>query len=311
MSDRLLKYVFGPVPSRRLGRSLGVDLVPMKTCTLDCVYCQLGRTSEKTIERKEFVPFDDVVADLSHALSGRDRPDYITLAGSGEPTLYSRLGELIDHIHQLTDIPVDVLTNGTLLFDGRVRDEVGKSDLIIPSLDAGDPQTFVRINRPADGITFDKVVAGLSEFCKRFGPKVWLEVFIVKDINDSDTQVLKIAEITKALAVSRVQLNTAVRPAAEPTVRPLGPERLGELANLFDPPAQIIADYPQQQVRGEFKVKMQAVADLLRRRPCTLGDISTGLNVQPAETAKIIEKLIRARKIRSQRRRGQLYYLAE
>jgi len=286
-------------------------LIPMKTCTLDCVYCQIGRTNHKTAERREFVPFDDVIEELSRALTERVAPDYITLAGSGEPTLYRRLGELIDRIHELTDVPVDVLTNGTLFFDPEVRDEVGRADLVIPSLDAADGETFDRINRPAAGITFEKVLTGLREFCRTFGSKVWLEVFIVKDINDGDDHVSRIAEIAGTLNVTRVQLNTAVRPAAERYVKPVTAARMAELAELFDPPAEIIADFPEQPVCGEFAVKTDAVLDMLRRRPCTMQDISAGLNVQPAETAKIIEKLTRAQKVSSEERQGRLYYLAE
>ena len=139
-------HIFGPVPSRRLGRSLGIDLVPHKTCSYDCIYCQLGRTTCKTIERKEWVPLDAVVAELETKLS--PRPDYVTLSGSGEPTLYSRLDELIDRIKHLTDIPVAVLTNGSLLWQEVVQQQLAAADLVMPSLDAGNATAFHLVNRP-------------------------------------------------------------------------------------------------------------------------------------------------------------------
>jgi len=289
---------------------LGVDLIPPKTCTLDCVYCQIGRTTEKSIERREFVPLEDVAAEIARVLAGGVRPDYITLAGSGEPTLYSRLGELIDRIHSLTDVPVDVLTNGTLLFDPRVRDEVARADLIVPSLDAGDAATFERINRPAPAIGFDQYIDGLREFCRQHGSKVWLEVFIVQGINDSDEAVDRIAAIANDLGVARIQLNTAVRPPAEPDVQAVTPQRLAEIADRFEPRAEVVADFPEKEYTGQFQGGVEAVLETLRRRPCTLDDLAAGLDMHRPEIAKVLEKLLRAGRIAGEQRQGRLYYLA-
>jgi wyosine [tRNA(Phe)-imidazoG37] synthetase (radical SAM superfamily) len=305
-----LKYVFGPVPSRRLGKSLGVDLLVPKTCTFDCIYCQVGRTTEKSVVRAESVPLDDVLAELSQALATIDRPDHISLAGSGEPTLYLRLGELIDRIHAMTDVPVAVLTNGSLFSDPQVRDEVGRADRILPSLDAADEPTFLRINRPAGPISFEKFLSGLRAFCQTFGPKIWLEIFLIPGINDSDDHVGKLAEIAKQLGVVRVQLNTAVRPGTEASVQPIERNRLVDLAQQFDPPAEVIADFPEIAPTGRGRTENDAVLNLLRRRPCTLQDITAGLNLTPAEIEKIIEILVREGKIRQEQRQGRLYYLA-
>ena len=170
-------YVFGPVPSRRLGRSLGVDLVPLKTCSYDCIYCQLGRTTCKTIERKEWVPLDAVLNELEGKLS--TRPDYITLSGSGEPTLYSRLDEVIERIKSITDIPVAVLTNGSLLWQEDVQQQLAAADLVMPSLDAGDPATFHLVNRPHEALTFEKMLSGLIAFRQHFHGRYWLEVLLL------------------------------------------------------------------------------------------------------------------------------------
>jgi len=162
MTTSSKNYVFGPVPSRRIGRSLGVDLVPFKTCTYDCIYCQLGSTTNRTLERREWVPMDAVLEELKSKLVCC--PDYITLSGSGEPTLYSRLGELIEHIQAMSGVPVAVLTNGSLLWQKEVREEVSLADLVLPSLDADNDDNFQFINRPHPGITFDQMVEGLVAY---------------------------------------------------------------------------------------------------------------------------------------------------
>src|ERR1035437_696237 len=205
-----LKHVFGPVPSRRLGRSLGVDLVPFKTCSYDCIYCQLGRTTRKTVERKEWVPMDAVLDELKRKLTCR--PDYITLSGSGEPTLHSRLGEIIEHIQAMTAVPVAVLTNCSLLWQAEVRDEVALADVVLPSLDAPDPERFEFINRPHPDITFERLLDGLAAFRREFSGKYWLEVMLLGGYTSLPPQIRQLAEWTRRIQPDKVQLNTAARP---------------------------------------------------------------------------------------------------
>jgi len=176
------KYLYGPVPSRRLGLSLGVDIVPFKVCTLDCVYCQLGRASRKTIERREYVPVKAVLAELKERLAQGVKADFITISGSGEPTLNSQLGELIDGIKKITDIPVAILTNGTLLYRQNVRADCAKADVVLPSLDAGDEQTFQKMNRPYSGLSIEKLIEGLLAFRNEFAGEFVLEVFFVEGL---------------------------------------------------------------------------------------------------------------------------------
>ena len=171
IANKKREYIFGPVPSRRLGRSLGVDLVPFKTCTYDCIYCQLGRTTNKTMQRKEWVSIDIVIEQLKAKLSSK--PDYITLSGSGEPTLYSRLEELIIKIKDITDIPVAVLTNGSLLWLPEVRNALKSADMVVPSLDAGSSQLFQYVNRPHADIRFSKMLQGLGDFRKYYSGQYW------------------------------------------------------------------------------------------------------------------------------------------
>ncbi len=188
MSEKGFRYVYGPVPSRRLGRSLGVDLVPFKVCTFDCVYCQLGRTTIKTLERKEYVSAADVLDEVKRKLAEEDNPNYITFAGSGEPTLNSRIGDLILRIKDLTDIQVAVLTNGSLLCTKEVQDDLMAADLVIPSLDAGDEQLFRYVNRPHENISFDRLVDGLVDFTRRFPGQVWLEILLLEGVTSMPSQ---------------------------------------------------------------------------------------------------------------------------
>ena len=212
MKVRSQQHVFGPVPSRRLGRSLGVDLVPFKTCSYDCIYCQLGRTTCRTVNRQEWVPMDVVLDELKLKLASR--PDYITLSGSGEPTLHSRLGELIEHIQAMTAVPVAVLTNASLLWQKEVREEVALADVVLPSLDAPDPERFAFINRPHPEITFDRLLDGLEMFRRECAGKYWLEVMLLDGYTTLPPQVRQLAEYVRRIRPDKVQLNTAVRPPA-------------------------------------------------------------------------------------------------
>ena len=212
------QYVYGPVPSRRLGRSLGVDIVPEKVCTQNCIYCQLGSTTKKTIERREYAPVEPIISELKEILSGSVEADYITMAGSGEPTLNSKLGEIIEKIKIFSNIPVAVVTNGTLLYRADVRDECAKADVVMPSLDAGDERTFKKINRPYPDISIEKLVSGLCTFRDEYSGQIWLEVFFIKGINDDDEQIKEISAIIKRIHPDKIQLNTAVRPTIEKNI---------------------------------------------------------------------------------------------
>ena len=236
------RYVYGPVASRRLGRSLGIDLVPFKTCSFDCVYCQLGRTTRKTLERREYVPAERIFADLEKKLSRVSEFDHVGIAGSGEPTLHSGLGEIIRGIKQRTDKPVAVLTNGSLLGDRRVQDDLRDADVVMPSLDAGDARLFGYVNRPHPELDFERVVDGLIEFRARFLKPVWLEVFLLSGVTGLREEVEKIAALCRRIRPDRIQLNTVARPPAEDYAFPVSAELLTTFAALFDPPGEVIVE---------------------------------------------------------------------
>lgn len=303
------RYVFGPVPSRRLGHSLGIDLVPYKTCTYDCVYCQLGSTSRKTVERKSYVPVEDVLGEVRRRLASGLRPDYITLSGSGEPTLNADVGRVIDGIKSITEIPVAVLTNGSFLWMEDVRRALLHADLVVPSLDAGTPETFARINRPHDAISFERMVEGMIAFREEYSGNLWLEVFLVDGMNDSDDEITHIAELARRIGPDRIQLNTVTRPPAEASTRPLKNERLVEIAQRFVPPAEVIADI-SPDIPDKKMGCMEDIAGMCRRRPCTLQDISKSLGLNPSEVSKYLQELQRQGSIKTQELEGRTYFVA-
>lgn len=281
--------VYGPVPSRRLGRSLGVDLAPFKTCTYDCIYCQLGRTATKTVERREWVPLDEVIAELKDKLA--TRPDHITLSGSGEPTLFSRLDELIGRIRSMTTIPVAVLTNGSLLWQEEVRRQLMEAHAVMPTLAAGNDRLFQAVNRPHCDITFDRMLEGLIAFRQEYPGQYWLEVFLLAGHTVIDGEISRIAECVRRIRPQRVQLNTATRPPIEDFAYAVRQERLTELVPRFDPPAEVIADYHGVHAQSDFRVGRDNVLDLIQRRPCSVADIADGLSMHRNEVIKHLEEL--------------------
>jgi len=298
--------VFGPVPSRRLGRSLGVDLVPFKTCTYDCIYCQLGRTPQKTVERKEWVPLEDVLKELRSRLSSQ--PDYITLSGSGEPTLSLRLGELISNIQAMTDVPVAVLTNGSLLWREDVRRDLRNADVVIPSLDAGDPAVFRAVNRPHEQISFNKMLDGLIDFRQEFQGQYWLEVFLLDGYTAMEAELAKMASCVDLIRPDRIQINTVTRPPAEGFAVGVSHERMVALAGLLRPPAEVISDSCDTRGHDEFASSREEILSLLRRRPCSIEDIADGLGMHVNEVLKHLEGLTSLEALDWASVNGKLFY---
>jgi wyosine [tRNA(Phe)-imidazoG37] synthetase (radical SAM superfamily) len=306
------KYLYGPVPSRRLGRSLGVDIMPLKVCTLDCVYCQLGKTLTKTIERKDYAPIQSVLAELRETLVEGVEADFITVAGSGEPTLHARLGELIDGIRQITKTAVAILTNGTLLYRPDVRADCAKADVVMPSLDAADELTFGRINRPYPGINAEKVISGLCAFRKEFPGRIWLEVFVVEGINTDPKQIAAIRDAVERIKPDKVQLNTAVRPTADPHIKRLSPDRLRDIAAQLGPGCEVVADFsPGRHVApAESQTPAEALFSMLKRRPCSLNDISASLGISRNEVLTHISDLQRRGLIQPEEKGGSIFFKA-
>jgi len=284
--SKIKKYFYGPVPSRRLGRSLGLDISPFKTCSLDCVYCQLGHTPKKTIRRKSCVPVHHITEELKKIISTGPSADYITISGSGEPTLNTDLAEIIKNIKNITKIPVAIITNSTLMYRRDVRKDCALADLLLPSLDAGDENTFRKINRPHRNISIEKLINGLSAFRKEFNGPIWLEVFLIQGFNTSKEQLKNIKRAVKKIRPDKIQLNTAVRPAALPYIRPLSKQKLRDIAKMFWPNAEVIADFKAVREGKHTLVTQQNILAMLKRRPCSIKDIASALGCNPAQVSK-------------------------
>ncbi len=307
MGDK--KFLFGPVPSRRFGRSLGVDLIPYKTCTLDCVFCQLGRTSNKTLLRKKYAPVDEVLKEIEEWLKTDGKADYITLSGSGEPTLHEQFGEVLAFIRDNSDIPSVLLTNGTLLYLPEVRQAASLASVVKVSLSAWDQASYMRVNRPHPELPFSGLIEGQKAFRSQFKGNLWMEVFLIGGMNSTKEEVRKIASLAEEIGPARIHLNTAVRPPAEDFVLPLSRNHIEELTQLFNPPAEVIAEFSTDK-----DLKLQANKDtvlaMLRRRPCTAEQIADGFGMHLNEVSKYLGNLIRADQVRTERKDGNVYYEA-
>lgn len=294
------KYLFGPVPSRRLGMSLGVDLVPKKVCSLDCVYCEVGKTTKLTVDRKEYILYERIKEELIHYFDQNPGPDYITFSGSGEPALNSKLKDVLQLIKKLKpQIPVAVLTNGTLLYDKSVRDAIVDADVVLPSLDAATQATFEKINRPAKGLDIERCIRGIMDFRKEFKGKMWLEVFILPGYNDSENELIALKNAIQHIRPDAVQLNTLDRPGTVTGLRGATREELEKIAELWKPQqVDIIAKAPERKNLQAYRSDTEtAILETIVRRPCTLDDLSRMLGLHVNEINKYLDVLDAAGKI--------------
>ena len=307
-------YIFGPVPSRRLGFSLGVDLVPYKTCSLDCIYCQLGPTPRTTMDRKEYIPVADVLAELERVLENPGRIDWITLSGSGEPTLNTGIGRLIPEIKKITDIPIAVLTNGTLLGEPEVRKALLRSDLVVPSLDAGREETFQKVNRPHPSLSLAELVEDIADFTAEFSGEVWLEVMILAGINDSEIELKEIARHLNQIGPDKVQLNTVARPPAEKEAVGISPDRLERVRGFLQErvgtiPVEVVAGFEGER-EGAMEADIEeSILSYLKRRPATLKDLSATFGLHPNHLLKYLGHLQEDKKINQLRRGSDSYFI--
>ncbi len=299
-------HIFGPVASRRLGRSLGVDLVPYKTCNFDCVYCELGPTTFKTVERKEWVETEELLAEVKSALD--TRPDYITLGGSGEPTLHSGIGDIVNGIKRMTDIPLAIITNGSLLWEPDLAFTLMNADLVLPSLDAFDERSFQRVNRPHEDATFELLLGGLLAFRQEYHGRIWLEVFILEGETDGIEQIEQMAYITKKLEPDRIQLNTVHRPPAESYARAVPYEKLREFAPIFGDNCDVIGDYSGVKIARECESMHDKILELLKRRPGTIEDIAYGLEMHRTEVIKMMKMMLDENSIECELKDGAKFY---
>jgi wyosine [tRNA(Phe)-imidazoG37] synthetase (radical SAM superfamily) len=303
------QYLYGPVPSRRLGRSLGIDLVPHKICTYDCIYCQIGKTTEKTLVRKEYVPVKEIVKEVKGFLKEESAPiDHLSLSGSGEPTLHSLIRSVIEKIKAITSVPVAVITNGSLLYEEKVRQDLLRADIVLPSLDAVSPQVFVRINRPLPGFSVEKVIEGLVEFRKAYKGEIWLEILFCKGVNDGKEELLRMRKTVDRIQPDRIHLNTVVRPPSEKWAVPLDQKEMEEIRAFFGEKAEIISEFDRHPPAVTERDIEEEILRILKRRPLSLKDLSKGMGIRENEIEKHIQPLVFAGKIRARIFGDSVYY---
>ena len=307
----MYKYLFGPVPSRRLGMSLGVDLVPHKVCSLNCIYCECGPTTKLTLDRKEYILYDKVIKELDHYFNNNPAPDYITFSGSGEPTLNSRIGDVLQFIKQKKpDVPVAVLTNGTLFYQKKVRTELLNADLVLPSLDAATDLIFRKINRPFHKLNIQEYIQGLQDFRNEYKGKIWLEVLIIPGYNDSKAELKLLKEVFEKIRPDSIQLNTLDRPGVISDIKAATKIELQQIADYWNlDNVEIIAAAPERKDIKSYREDIEtAILETIFRRPCTLNDLAKILGLHINEVNKYLDVLEADHKIKSVRQERGLFY---
>lgn len=302
-----MNYIFGPVPSRRLGWSLGLDLLPYKTCSYDCIYCELGPTTCLTVDPVGLVEPGQVLAELESFLAAHPGPiDFLTISGSGEPTLHPALGQVMREMKRRFALPVALITNGSLLFKPEVLEQVRAADLIIPSLDAVDPESLAAVNRPHPDLNLDSLLSGLLALGQLKGPRIWLEILFVKGLNDREDQVERFKQIIEKINPERIQINTVVRPPVEAQALPLDTPGLGRIREQLGPRAEIIA---RPDRRRDRTIRLEdEIITLVSRRPSTAEDIGQFIGRPPEETLALLQRLIETGQITRAPFHREVYY---
>ena len=302
MTAHQYDYIFGPIPSRRLGVSLGVDLVPHKTCSLNCIYCECGRTTNLTIDRKAYVPTETVLAELKTFLEPKPKLDYITFSGSGEPTLHSGIGEIVKFLKtNFPEYKIALLTNGTLFYQPGLIEEVRNIDLILPSLDAASDLIFKKLNRPFHELKIDKIIDGLIQLRKKITGQIWLEVFIIPGLNDTEEEIKQLKSAIQRIKPDRVQLNTLDRPGTVSWIKPATKDSLEKIANQLGSQAEIVANFQQREQVASYNADVEStILQTIKRRPCTVEDLCSILGLHQNEINKYIETLLNRNLISSE-----------
>jgi wyosine [tRNA(Phe)-imidazoG37] synthetase (radical SAM superfamily) len=323
-----MKYIFGPVNSRRLGRSLGIDLFSGKTCNLNCIYCEVGATASPVHQRAVYTSTQAIIEEITTFCTDPrrlDAVDVFTVTAKGEPTLHRGLGEILRHIKRVTDKPVAVLTNGTTLMHQEVRQKLSAADIVIPSLDSARRESFLKIDRPVAGIDLQEVIHGLMVFSREYQGKIWLEILLVQDVNDSDQDVEALVSALRLMRLDRIQLNTVVRPPTEPFARPVKPGRLLEIAHIFHKKLAIPVDLPftstDQDTQGCQPVAinknhplssdkmLDEILQMLQRRPCTAADIDRTFQLGgPDKVEQLLEPFVNSGVLQRQAHTNECYY---
>jgi wyosine [tRNA(Phe)-imidazoG37] synthetase (radical SAM superfamily) len=308
-----MQYVFGPVPSQRLGQSLGIDTIPLKTCNWNCVYCQLGRTKPLCNLRRDYFPLHGILSELKKSLRTHDEEeiDWITFVGSGEPTLHSGIGWLIQEAKKMTNIPIAVITNGSLLFLESVREALAEADAVLPSLDAGSPELYKKLNRPHPELSFNRYTQGMVDFRHAFKGDIWLEVMLVKDMNDTQEALEDIAEVIEKIKPDKVHIGLPTRPPAEKWVKPPEEEGLMRAIAILGEVAEVVPPVAGKFDLGGGERVVDAIIAIITRHPMSEDQLDLALADFTAEKrAEIIAALQASPQAQVVKRYGQNFWCA-
>lgn len=308
-----MKYVFGPVPSRRLGQSLGIDPVPLKTCNWNCVYCQLGRSRPLINKRAVYFPRENIIAEVRRTLASHapGEIDWVTFVGSGETTLHSGIGWMIRQVKSITELPVAVITNGSLLYLPEVRQELMTADAVMPSLDAGNARLYKKINRPYPKITFERLVQGLMTFRQEYQGKLWVEVMLVKGLNDTEEALTEIAAILKMIQPDEVHILQPDRPPVEAWVQPPDAEGLLRARAILGETARLV-----HPATGSFDLSggeslVDAIVGIITRHPMRQEEIELTLaKWSPDEVTQTLKNLAESGRAQVVERYGVRFWSA-
>ena len=305
-----MHYVFGPIHSRRMGLSLGIDPIQGKICTLDCVYCQLGTTSRKTLERGVYAPAEAVLEEVRSVITSGQKMDYITFSGTGEPTLNRDLGRMIAQIKTMTSVPVAVITNGTLLHLEDVRADLMQADLVVPSVDAITPQVFARINRPHPGIDCARMLDGLEAFSQIYTGRLWVEVMLVQGINDTQEELQALTNYLRRIDCEKIQINTVTRPPAENDCAAVDDCVLDKARQMFGPRAEIIGSLTETVSAPVGEDPCARIHALVRSHPCTIEQLCNALGLSSVQAEAALQELVTQQRIEKTGHASKIFYRA-
>ncbi len=308
-----MKYIFGPVFSRRLGYSLGIDIIPFKTCNFNCIYCECGRTTNHTMEIKPYVRTEEIINELKEVLKQERVIDYITFSGGGEPLLNSEIGKMIKKIKEITDKKIAVLTNGSLLYIPDVRKRILNADIVLPSLDAATQRTFERINRPVKGMKISKIIEGLTKFREEYKGRILLEILFIEGINDTQEELHALKKAVINIGPDEIHINMLDRPPAEEGIKSPSDKKIKEIYDFFKLTniKTVIVGYTTEEkqklieVSGDIRTQ---IINFLKRRPETVENLSKGLGFSSVEMIKILSEIEKEGKIKSVILNGKTFY---
>ena len=307
-------YVFGPVPSRRLGQSLGIDTIPLKTCNWNCVYCQLGRSEPLINERREYFPRADILAEVKTALAlhASGSIDWVTFVGSGEPTLHSGIGWLIREVKKLTSLPVAVITNGSLLDLPEVRTELAPADAVMPTLDAGTPELYRKINRPHPALSYQRLVSGLQAFRADYSGQLWIEVMLVQGLNDDEAALQALAQVMRSIKPDQIHLLLPERPPVEVWVRPADEEAIMRASAILGAVAPVVHPHGDGHFDlSGFENPLDAIVAIITRHPMREDQLRRALaHWTPGEVDEALAVLLRSGRAQRLKRYGVIFWSA-